>query len=74
MPIFLGLSLVCALSIMMDEGVMPTGQYVILFVGVFLITFTVVQFVHYFRLKAGTDLMNDALTSFQKEHKWDEEE
>ena len=74
MPIFLVLSLICALSIMVDEGVMPTWHYVILFVGVFLITFTVVQFVHYFRLKASTDLMNDALQSFHKEHDWDEEE
>ena len=46
----------------------------IFYAGLYLVVFTVKQLIEYFRYKAKTDLMNDALVSFQKEHNWDEDE
>ena len=46
----------------------------ILYIGLFLVIFLSGQVIVYFVSKKKTDLMNDALIEFQKEHGWDEQE
>ena len=74
MPLYMVVSIAFALSILRSEGVQPNMKYVIFYAAIFLVTFTIRQFVEYFKEKAKTDKMNDALKEFQKEHSWDEEE
>ena len=74
MPLYMVVSLAFAVSILRSEGIQPKMLYVIFYAFVFLATFTIRQLVEYFREKAKTDKMNDALKEFQKEHSWDEEE
>lgn len=74
MPLYLATALVLAMDLIKDIEGLPKGWMLVLYAGIFLIVFSVKQFIEYFSYKAKTDLMNDALTNFQKEHKWDEEE
>ena len=76
MPLYLVTALVLSMSLIKDEyieGFINKESLLFIYAGIFLICFSIKQFIEYFRYKAKTDLMNDALTSFQKEHKWDEE-
>ena len=74
MPLYLVIALVLAMDLVKDVDGLPKGWLLVMYAGIFLIVFSVKQFISYFTYKAKTDLMNDALTNFQKEHKWDEEE
>lgn len=74
MPLYLVIALVLAMDFVKDVDGLPKGWLLVMYAGIFLIVFSVKQFISYFTYKAKTDLMNDALTNFQKEHKWDEEE
>ena len=74
MPLYLVTALVLAMDLIKDVEGLPKGWMLVLYAGIFLVVFSVKQFIEYFSYKAKTDLMNDALNSFQKEHKWDEEE
>ena len=75
MPLFLLVVLIFALDVSREEGqVIPDFTKLPVYAGIFLICFTIAQIIGYFRIKAKTDLMNDALLEFRKEHKWDEEE
>ena len=56
----------------MDE--FPRFSLLLIYALLFLVVFTIRQLIEYFICKAKTDEMNDALTEFQKEHSWDEEE
>ena len=74
MPLYLVTALILAMDIIKDVEGLPKGWMLIFYAGLFLVVFTVKQLIEYFRYKAKTDLMNDALVSFQKEHNWDEDE
>lgn len=70
MPLYLILSLIWlfAFNPFFELKEMP------LLAGVFLVTFTVIQTIVYFRKKSDTDKMNDALNEFLKEHRENEYE
>ena len=74
LPLYLIVTLIMAMSIVGMQEIMARPYLVLVYVVIFLVTFTVRQLVGYIIEKAKTDLMNDALESFQKEHSWDEEE
>ena len=74
MPLYLVVTLIMAVSIVGMSEILARPYLVLLYVLIFLITFTVRQLIGYIIEKAKTDLMNDALESFQKEYSWDEEE
>ncbi len=74
MPLYLVTALVLAMDLIKDEVELAKGSLLLIYAGIFLVVFSVRQFIEYFRQKAKTELMNDALYNFQKEHKWDEEE
>ena len=75
MPLFLLVALIFAMDVSREEGqVIPDFTKLPVYAGIFLLCFTIVQIIGYFRMKAKTDRMNDALLEFRKEHKWDEEE
>lgn len=75
MPLFLLVALIFAMDVSREEGqVIPDFTKLPVYAGIFLLCFTIAQIIGYFRMKAKTDLMNDALLEFRKEHKWDEEE
>lgn len=74
MPLYLIVALVMAISMVKGQGVEVSLFLVIIYSSIFLVVFTIRQFIEYFIQKAKTDKMNDALTEFQKEHSWDEEE
>ena len=73
MPLYLVVTLIMAVSIVGMSEILARPYLVLLYVLIFLITFTVRQLIGYIIEKAKTDLMNDALESFQKEYSWDEE-
>ena len=76
--IFMPLYLVTALIFAMDMTGNVYGserlKLLVIYALLFLVTFSIKQFIDYMRYKAKTNLMNDALNEFQKEHKWDEKE
>ena len=74
LPLYLIVTLIMAMSIVGMQEIMARPYLVLVYAVIFLVTFTVRQLVGYIIEKAKTDLMNDALESFQKEHSWDEEE
>ncbi|MBO4864227.1 MAG: hypothetical protein J5517_07665 [Eubacterium sp.] len=77
MPLFMITALALAMNLIKDvdfNGMFDKRWLLLIYAGLFLIIFSVKQFIDYYRYKAKTDLMNDALISFQKEHEWDEEE
>ena len=74
MPLYLVVTLIMAMSIVGMSEILARPYLVLLYVLIFLIAFTVRQLIGYIIEKAKTDLMNDALESFQKEYSWDEEE
>ena len=74
LPLYLIVTLIMAMSIVGMQEIMARPYLVLVYAVIFLVTFTVRQLVGYILEKAKTDLMNDALESFQKEHSWDEEE
>ncbi|MCR5226936.1 MAG: hypothetical protein K6E27_06975 [Eubacterium sp.] len=74
LPLYLIVTLIMAMSIVGMHEIMARPYLVLVYAVIFLVTFTVRQLVGYIVEKAKTDLMNDALESFQKEHSWDEEE
>lgn len=69
-PVYLILALVFASLII---GVVNIPLLILMGV-IFLAVFTVMQLIVYHVAKKDTDLMNDALSVFQKEHGWDEQE
>ena len=74
LPLYLVVTLIMAMSIVGMQEILARPYLVLIYAVIFLVTFTVRQLVGYIIEKAKTDLMNDALDSFQKEHSWDEEE
>ncbi len=75
LPLFLLAFLIFVMDISRGEGDgMPDFSKLPLYTGIFLLCYTVFQIIGYFRMKAKTDRMNDALLEFRKEQKWDEEE
>ncbi len=74
LPMYLIVTLIMAMSIVGMQEILARPYLVMVYAVIFLVTFTVRQLVGYIIEKAKTDLMNDALESFQKEHSWDEEE
>ena len=75
MPLFLIVSLIFTMDISRGEGDGALDFTKLpIYAVIFLVFFTVSQIIGYFRIKAKTDRMNDALLELRKEQKWDEEE
>ena len=74
MPLYLAVSLFTAMDISREVDEFPRFSLLLIYALLFLVVFTIRQLIEYFICKAKTDEMNDALTEFQKEHSWDEEE
>ena len=73
MPPCLLATLILCKDLIRDEDFPNARSLMILFAGIFMITFTIKQIASFFITKARTEKMNDALKEFQKEHEWNEE-
>ena len=69
-PVYLILAILFAIFIMGSADIVTLVMLGVVFITVF----TIIQSIIYFRAKAKTDEMNDALSIFLKEHEEDEKE
>ena len=75
MPLALAVTLIFAMDVSRQENQIFTDfSKLLIYAGIFLLCFSIVQVISYFVTKSRIDRMNDALLEFRKEQKWDEEE
>ena len=74
MPLYLVTALIFAMDITRDIYGCDRWKLLIIYALLFLVVFSIKQVIGYLRYNAKTNLMNDALSEFQKEHRWDEKE
>ena len=74
MPLYLVTVLIFAMDL--TNGLYGNDRWkvLVLYAVLFLCTFSIKQLIDYLRYKAKTNVMNDALNDFLKEHEWDEKE